>query len=268
MGGYPNDPIQMGMMLLMTAANECDPRNYQEAELARFLHNTIGRIRGCRSNTDVFRELLVGCNAIISSLDCSAEWKAYMVETANAFFDGINRAFVDNGEPGYRKARFGDPLSTTVEVNRQSRQSPVSQAKDESTPYAQLVTLSHDDDWEVRAGVASNSATPESLLRELATDSNEGVRSYVARNENAPRDVLEVLSSDASEYVRDFLAQNPALPLPLMLKLAVDPHWRPRSGLAENPNIPTELVERLKMDSDPRVRGLAMQNPSGSSIPF
>lgn len=268
MNGYPNDPIQMGMMLLITAVNECDLRNHKEAELARFLQNTIERIRGCRSNTDVFRELLVGCNAIISSLDGSAEWKAYMVETANAFFDGINRAFVDEGEPGYHKAGYGDSLTTELIIQSPSRVSPTFLARDSSTSYAQLSSLSHDEDWEVRAGVASNPATPEDLLRELASDCDEGVRSYVARNKNTPRDVLEVLSSDASEYVRDFLAQNPALPISLMRKLADDPHWRPRSGLAENPNTPAELVERLEIDSDPRVRDLARKNPNGSGIPF
>lgn len=267
MDNYSNDPIQMVVMLLATTVNECNPSIPKEAALATFLKSTLERIRGCRSNKDVFRELLVGCNAIICTLDGSSEWQAYMVETANTFFDGINRAFIDDGDPGYRKALLGDPLTTELSTGKSSPESPASIARTPSTPYEQLVTLSTADDWEVRAGVAANEATPDDLLRKLAVDPDEGVRSYVARNENTPGDVLEALSSDASEYVRDFLAQNSALPLSLMSKLAADPNWRPRSGIAENPNAPSDLLVQLAMDPDVRVRELARKNPNWDARP-
>lgn len=265
MDNYANDPIQMVVMLLATTVNECNPNIPKEAALAMFLKRNLERIRGCRSNMDVFRELLVGCNAIICTLDGSSEWQAYMVEMANTFFDGINRAFIDNGEPGYCKARLGDPLTTELSTGTSSPRSQESIARNPSTPYDRLVALSAADDWEVRAGVASNQATPADLLRKLAADPDEGVRSYVARNVNTPGDVLESLSSDSSEYVRDFLAQNTALPLPLMSKLAGDPDWRPRSGIAGNPNAHSDLLEQLVKDPDERVRELARRNPNYSA---
>lgn len=263
MNANAGNPVQMGTMLLAMVANECDLHRSREAELARFLGDTLARIRGCQSNADIFKQLLVGCNAVICSLDGSAAWHADAVDTASAFFDGVNRAFVDNGEHGFRKARFGDPLTTDMVADVTSPTSAVSMSRDPSTSLERLVSLSRDGDWEVRAGVASNPATPEALLRKLAVDRDEGVRSYTARNANTPADVLDTLSHDSSEYVRDFLAQNPSLPLPLMRRLASDPHWRPRSGVAENPSSPIELLRMLSMDPDERVRSLARQNLLG-----
>lgn len=256
----PEDPVQMGMMALATVANECDPSKSREAELARFLNNTLQSMRGQQKMTDVLLKLSVGFNAIISTLDGSAEWHAFMIDAASNLFDGINGAFAEIGEPIIRKAKFGDPLTSEVTYVTPSSDSPYSMAKSPSASYEELVALSKDDDWQVRAGVASNPATPENLLRKLAADQDEGVRSYAARNANTPVDVMEVLATDSSEYVRDFLAQNSALPLFLMERLAGDSHWRPRSGVAENPNAPEELLNKLLLDSDERVVDLARQN--------
>ena len=258
----PEDPVQMGMMALATVANECDSSKPREAELARFLNDMLQDMRGQQKMTDVLRKLAVGFNAIISTLDGSAEWHAFMVDAASNLFDGINGAFAEIGEPSIRKAQFGEPLTSELTYMTPSSDSPSSMAKSSSTSYKQLVALSEDEDWQVRAGVASNPATPDDLLRKLAADQDEGVRSYTARNANTPVDVMEVLATDSSEYVRDFLAQNPALPLSLMERLAKDSHWRPRSGVAENPNAPEDLLDLLLLDPDERVVDLARQNPN------
>ena len=264
----PDDPVQMGMMTLATVANECNPAKPREAELARFLNTILNSMRGQQSMMDVFKKLALGFNAIISSLDGSAEWHAPMLDAANMMFEGINNAFIENGAPGFRKARYGEPLSSVLSVEEPSANSPAEIAKNPATPYEQLVALSEVDDWQVRAGVASNPAAPAELLRKLATDADEGVRSYAARNVNTPVDSLELLSSDSSEYVRDFLAQNPAIPTSLMKRLAGDPHWRPRSGVAENPNIPAEVLTKLLHDPDKRVVEIARQNPNCKSRPY
>ena len=258
----PEDPVQMGMMALSTVANECDSSKPREAELARFLNDTLQSMRGQQTMTEVLRKLAVGFNAIISALDGSAEWHAFMIDAASNLFDGINGAFAEIGEPSIRKAQFGDPLTSELTYATPSSDSPSSMAKSSATSYEELAALSEDDDWQVRAGVVSNPATPENLLRRLAADRDEGVRSYAARNANTPVDVMEVLAEDSSEYVRDFLAQNPALPLSLMERLAGDSHWRPRSGVAENPNAPEELLKKLLLDPDGRVADLARQNPN------
>ncbi len=263
----PEDPVQMSMMALATAANECNLSNPREAELSRFLKSTLDSMQGQQHMVDVLKKLSIGFNAIISSLDGSAEWHAFMIDVASTMFDGIQGALVEAGEPLIRKAQFGDPLTSEIAYTIPSADDPAVVAKSPYTTPEKLAALSESDDWQIRAAVASNPTAPEDLLRKLATDQDEGVRSYAARNQSTPIDVLETLATDPSEYVRDFLAQNPAIPVSLMERLANDSHWRPRSGIAENPNAPEWLLSELRADPDARVRDLAGQAAYGGDNP-
>lgn len=260
-----DNPVQMGMMAMTVAMNECDRSRPQEAELADYLGQVLARMRGMSGAVEIFKQIALGCNAMISVLDDSAEWREGMSNMANMLFDGINTALVEAGMPAYRKARLGDPIVDELAVDDEPVGGDLGEAQNPSTPVERLAALCSNADWQVRAAVASNPATPESLLRSLAVDPDEGVRSYTARNPRTPEDVHEKLASDESEYVRDFLAQNPAISVPMMQRLASDPHWQPRSGVADNPNAPDFLIELLAHDPDERVRAMASKRMPGFS---
>lgn len=253
----PDDPVQLGMMAIMTTINECDRSRPREAELAEYLDSVVRRMQSMSRPIDIFKEMALGCNAMICVLDDSAEWRATMGGLANTLFNGINTALVEAGEPAIRKAKFGDPISDELETDSAPATGSLGEAQDPSTSAERLFALASDSDWQVRAAVAANPSSPDDLLRKLAADPDEGVRSYTARNPRTPHDVHEALASDSSEYVRDYLAQNPAISIPMMQRLASDPHWMPRSGIAENPSAPEYLLELLARDPDERVRAMA-----------
>lgn len=258
-----DNPVQMGMMAMTVAMNECDRSRPQEAELADYLGKVLARMRGMSGAVEIFKQIALGCNAMISVLDDSAEWREGMSNMANMLFNGINTALVEAGMPAYRKAQFGDPIVDELVVDDEPAGGDLGEAQDPSTPANRLAELASNPDWQVRAAVAQNPSTPEGLLRSLAADPDEGVRSYTARNPHTPEDVHERLASDESEYVRDYLAQNPAISVPMMQRLASDPHWQPRSGVADNPSAPDFLIELLVRDPDERVRAMASKRMPG-----
>lgn len=261
-----DNPLQLGMMAMMTTINECDRSRPQEAELADYLEKVLARMRGMSGAVDIFKQIALGSNAMISVLDDSAEWRQTMSNLAGMLFGGINTALVEAGMPAYHMAKFGDPIIDELVVDDEPVGGDLGAAQDPSTPADQLAALCSNLDWQVRAAVAANPSTPVELLRSLAADADEGVRSYTARNPHTPKDVHEALASDESEYVRDYLAQNPAISVPMMQRLASDPHWQPRSGIADNPSAPDYLIEQLANDPDQRVRAMASKRMPGASF--
>ena len=259
-----DDPVQIGIKAIVVTMNECDRSKLQEAELVNYLGKVLARMRGKNETVEVFKQIALGCNAMISVLDDSAEWRKGMSNIASMLFDGINTAFVEAGMPAYRKAKLGYRIVDELVVDDEPASGDLGDAQNPSTPLGRLAELASNSDWQVRAAVAQNPSTPADLLRSLADDSDEGVRSYTARNPRTPEDIHEKLASDSSEYVREYLAQNSAISVTMMQRLANDPHWQPRSGIADNPKAPYYLIEQLANDRDPRVRRMVLKRMTGS----
>ncbi|MFI1925307.1 MULTISPECIES: hypothetical protein [unclassified Streptomyces] len=70
-------------------------------------------------------------------------------------------------------------------------------------PSDVLRLLVRDDDWRVRANIASRKGVPEDILETLSHDDHDAVVSSAAANPGTPTDALTRLSRHPWEEVRD-----------------------------------------------------------------
>ena len=92
-------------------------------------------------------------------------------------------------------------------------------AKRTSDPSV-LAKLADNEDYRIRAGVASNENTSAEILARLAEDEDDFVREMVAYNENTLAEILENLADDWNWRVRLCVAGNINTPVNILQRLA------------------------------------------------
>ena len=143
---------------------------------------------------------------------------------------------------------------------------PVGVASNPKTCAATRERLRHDDDPEIRAGVARNPATPTELLEWFAED-DDIVRQRVAENPNTPTPLLGHLADDDDPDVRYCLACNPRAPTELLDRLARDTDPAVRKQAAAHPNTATAALDRMTQDTDVSVAATAQRSHIGRCSP-
>lgn len=93
-------------------------------------------------------------------------------------------------------------------------------ARDLDTPLEDLIRLSTNESWRVRAGVAKNPNTPMEVLTQLMDDKDEEVRSQVVYNPNITDAMIRTLANDHHWGVRDAVACSLKTPEDILRYLA------------------------------------------------
>lgn len=102
-----------------------------------------------------------------------------------------------------------------------------------TSDITELNRLSQHDAWQVRKAVAFNAATPETVVESLMHDQNWGVRAAIA-SRTTSHQTLHLLASDSAWSVRAAVASNPNIyeALSEFLTKDVDERVREAAGLA------------------------------------
>ncbi|MEM2603713.1 MAG: hypothetical protein QW353_02385, partial [Candidatus Korarchaeum sp.] len=124
-----------------------------------------------------------------------------------------------------------------------------------------IAELSEDEDFRIRALVASKSNIPEYIREKLARDKNPLVRASAALYK-LPKETLAKLAGDPDLIVRISVAANNETPPEVLAKLAEDPDPNVRVFVAMNRNISEETMNKLANDKNKYVRSYLAVNES------
>ena len=139
-------------------------------------------------------------------------------------------------------------------VKEKARYSLKKSAKNPNTSPELLESLATDEDFFVRADVATNPNTSLRVLKSLARDEEALVRSCVASAPKTTIEILEFLAKDETSFVRSHVAENSLTNLDMLGRLVQDEDEDVRAAVASNPTINVKLLELLAKDDDYRVR--------------
>ena len=139
-------------------------------------------------------------------------------------------------------------------VKEKARYSLKKSAQNPNTSPEILESLATDEDFFVRADVATNPNTSLRVLKSLARDEEALVRSCVAGAPKTTIEILEFLAKDETSFVRSHVAENSLTNLDMLGRLAQDEDEDVRAAVASNSTINVKLLELLAKDDDYRVR--------------
>lgn len=142
-------------------------------------------------------------------------------------------------------------------------------ASNKNTPVRLLKKLSKDPFGCVRDEVASNKKTPINILKEMATSDlsyevRRSAKISLAESFNTPIEMLEELSENCDFGIRLAVSKNVKTPNRILIKLSQDYDDWVREGVAENVIAPTKLLESLSRDLNENIRLAVAKNPMTS----
>ncbi|WP_149030664.1 hypothetical protein [Kitasatospora sp. MBT66] len=128
-----------------------------------------------------------------------------MIESADEF---VRLRLGGDGADYQRIKRDEAPLEVWLEIARDYPDMRFWVAFNRTVPAEVLRLLGQDDDWRVRARIASRRDAPRDVLEILSSDTHDAVASSVAGNPETPDDALARLTGHHWGQVRDKAAQQ------------------------------------------------------------
>ena len=129
-------------------------------------------------------------------------------------------------------------------------------------PVEALEILSKDSEGSIRMSVARNPNTPISIIKEFLKDTDfVYLHRAVAKKPNLPAEILDELADDKDTSTVLSVASHPNTSFETLLRMASESRLSVRFALAQYQSNP-ELLKLLAKDKNPMVRGYVVENPN------